>query len=97
MSNKTTIPVANAFDKWRNDPDYLREYDALEQEFTLASELIRARKYANMTQEQVAEAMGTNQATVARLESGRAFPSTRTLKRFAEATGSRLTIKLDHA
>jgi transcriptional regulator with XRE-family HTH domain len=41
-----------------------------------------------MTQEQVARAMGTTQAVIARLEGGRAKPSTRTLERFAKATGS---------
>jgi transcriptional regulator with XRE-family HTH domain len=45
-----------------------------------------------MTQEQVAEAMGTTQAVIARLESGRVLPSTRTLERFAKATRTRLHI-----
>ena len=47
-----------------------------------------------MTQEQVARAMGTTQAAVARLESGRTMPSTRTLQRYAKATGTRLHIQL---
>jgi ribosome-binding protein aMBF1 (putative translation factor) len=96
VNNKTTIPAEEAFREWRNDPD-LREYAALEEEFALASALIRARKDANMTQEQVAAAMGTTQATIARLESGRSLPSTRTLKRFAEATGTRLVVRFDRA
>ncbi len=50
---------------------------------SLAAALIKARGEADMTQEQVAEAMGTTQAAVARLESGRTMPSTRTLERFA--------------
>jgi transcriptional regulator with XRE-family HTH domain len=36
--------------------------------------------------------MKTTQSTVARLESGRGQPSTRTLVRFAKATGHRLKI-----
>ena len=54
--------------------------------------LIQARSLAAMTQEQVAAAMGTTQAAKARLESGRTLPSTRTLKRFADATGLKLRI-----
>jgi transcriptional regulator with XRE-family HTH domain len=54
--------------------------------------MIRARADADMTQEQVAEAMGTTQAVVARLESGKVLPSTRTLERFAKATKTRLRI-----
>lgn len=63
----------------------------------MADALIRARGQADMTQEQVAEKMGTTQAVVARLESGRVMPSTRTLKRYAEATGTRLTISFTPA
>lgn len=48
-----------------------------------------------MTQEEVAAAMGTTQAVVARLESGKVLPSTRTLERFARATRSRLRISFE--
>jgi transcriptional regulator with XRE-family HTH domain len=57
--------------------------------------LIKARSEADMTQEQVAKAMGTTQAVVARLESGRVLPSTRTPERFAKATLSRLRISFE--
>jgi transcriptional regulator with XRE-family HTH domain len=50
-----------------------------------------------LTQEQVAERMHTTRTVIARLESGRGKPSTRTLERFAEATGSRLRIILEPA
>ena len=69
----------------------------LEEEFALATALIKARADADMTQEQVAKAMGTTQAVVARLESGRVMPSTRTLERFAKATGIRLRISFEPA
>jgi transcriptional regulator with XRE-family HTH domain len=48
-----------------------------------------------MTQEDVAKAMGTTQAVVARLESRRIMPATRTLERFAEATHTRLCISFE--
>ena len=41
--------------------------------------------------------METTQSVVARLESGRARPSTRTLEKFARATGTRLRIAFDPA
>jgi transcriptional regulator with XRE-family HTH domain len=37
-------------------------------------------------------AMGTSQSTIARLENGQTLPSTRTLLRYAEATGSRVRV-----
>lgn len=93
--NRKSIPASASFARWKKDPAYAAAYDALEEEFTLASSLISARTHAEMTQEQVAKAMGTTQAVVARLESGRAMPSTRTLQRFAKATHSRLRITLE--
>lgn len=96
MSGKRKfIPVEEAFADWSKDPEFVAAYDALDGEFALASALIRARCRASMTQEQVAEAMGTTQAVVARLESGRTMPSTRTLQRFAKATGSKLRITFE--
>jgi hypothetical protein len=41
--------------------------------------------------------MKTTQGVIARLESGRAKPSTRTLERFAAATGTRLRISFERA
>lgn len=94
MSRKF-IPVEEAAKEWMKDPAFRAEYEALEEEFALAAALIRARGEAHMTQEEVARAMGTTQAVVARLESGRVMPSTRTLQRFAKATGSRLRISFE--
>jgi len=81
------IRVEEAAKEWMKDPEFRAAYDALEDEFALAAALIRARGEADMTQEEVAQAMGTTQAVIARLESGRSKPSTRTLERFARATG----------
>ncbi len=70
------------------------EYAAQAPEFALARELIRARTRAKLTQEEVAARMGTTQSAIARLESGRRSPSLTTLRRFAEATGSRTEVRL---
>jgi ribosome-binding protein aMBF1 (putative translation factor) len=86
------IPVEESFKQWKKDPKYVAAYKALDAEFALASAMIKARAGADMTQEQVAEAMGTTQAVIARLESGKVLPSTRTLQRFAKATRTRLRI-----
>lgn len=52
------------------DPDFKREYDALEEEFTIAEEVIALRLEAHMTQKELAERVGTSQPAIARLESG---------------------------
>ena len=87
--------ASELFEEWRKDPEFVEAYNALEEEFALAEALIKARAEARMTQEDVAKAMGTTQAVIARLESGRNMPSTRTLQRFAEATGTKLRIHFE--
>jgi transcriptional regulator with XRE-family HTH domain len=81
--------------KWMKDPAYRKEYDALEEEFALIAAVAKARIRAGLTQAQLAKRMKTTQSTVARLESGRGKPSTRTLARFAKATGHRLKISFE--
>lgn len=77
------------------DPAVRKEYDALEEEFVLMAELAKARQRAGLSQAQLAKRMKTTQSTVARLESGRARPSTATLSRYAKATGHKLKIRLE--
>jgi len=89
------ITVDGLHKKWMKNPDYRREYEGLEEEFSLAGALIEARSRAGLTQEQVARLMKTTQAVVARLEGGGSMPSTRTLERYAKATGSRLRISFE--
>jgi len=90
--SKKMIPVEAAFADWRKDPAYRKAYEALEEEFSLALAMIQARGKAGLTQAQLARRMHTTQAVIARLESGRVKPSTRTLERLAAATGMRLKI-----
>jgi DNA-binding XRE family transcriptional regulator len=72
------------------DEEFRREYESLDEEFSVAAQLIEARMKANLTQEEVARRMGTTQSVVARLESGSPLPSLRSLKRYASAIGGKL-------
>ena len=81
--------------KWMKDPEYRKEYDALEEEFALAAEVAKARSRAGLSQAELARRMRTTQSTIARLESGRGKPSSRTLDRFAKATGHQLKISFE--
>ena len=93
--NRKMIPVEESFAAWRKDPEYVKACDALEDEFSLAAAMIEARARAGLTQQQLAQRMQTTQAVIARLESGRVKPSTRTLERLAAATGMRLRISFE--
>lgn len=79
------------------DPAIRAEYEAFADEFALVEELMKARAHSGLTQEEIARRMGTTQSVVARLESGKSMPSTRTLKKYAEATGTRLVIRFEPA
>jgi transcriptional regulator with XRE-family HTH domain len=87
--------ISDLHKKWMKDPQYAEEYDALEEEFALAAAVAKARSRAGLSQSELARRMKTTQSTVARLESGRGLPSTRTLDRFAKATGHRLKISFE--
>ena len=87
--------ISDLHKNWMKDRKYRKAYDALEEEFVLASALIDARSRAGLTQQELAKKMGTTQPVVARLESGRTRPSMRTLERLAKATGSRLLIRFE--
>jgi ribosome-binding protein aMBF1 (putative translation factor) len=89
-----TIPHDKLYAQWRREPDFQKVRAELADEFALVEELIRARMKAGLTQAEVAERMQTTQPAVARLESAGRIPSTRTLQRYARATGNKLRIKL---
>ncbi|MGA7327828.1 MAG: helix-turn-helix domain-containing protein [Rhodomicrobium sp.] len=83
-------PKADEHEKGIDDPEPANA--DLETEAAIAREMIEARTRAGLTQDELASRMETSRTVIARLERGQSLPSTRTLKRFAAATGSRLAI-----
>ena len=87
--------VNDLHEKWSADADYREAFDRLGPEFELSRCLIEARTRARLTQAELAARMKTTQSVVARLESGRSHPSTKTLAKVAKATGNRLRISFE--
>ena len=81
--------------EWMKDPEYRAEYEALEPVFELMRALIGARANSGLTQQEISERMGTTQSAVARLEGWSSNPSVNTLRKYAEATGTRLRISFE--
>jgi|SRR5208337_2793445 len=74
---------------------FRKAYEDLEEEYRLTREMLAARAKFGLTQEAVAELMGTTKSAVSRLEAtGKHAPSLTTLKKYARAVGCRLEIKL---
>ena len=83
----------NFLEKRLNDPNFRKEYDALEPEFSIIQAIIDARKISGMTQKELAEKTGITQGDISRLENGNANPSLRTLLRLAEGMGMKLRLE----
>ena len=75
---------------------FAEAYDALDLEYRLASQMLKARSRAGLTQDAVAERMGTTRSAISRLESAgkKHAPSIATLQRYAQAVGCELQVKL---
>jgi len=77
-----------------------KEYNSLETEFMLLEEMLKARKKAEFSQAQITEKMGTKSPAITRLEaslsSGKHSPSIATIKKYAEALGCHIEIKVVH-
>ena len=75
---------------------FAEAYEALELEYQLANQMLKARARVGLTQETVAERMGTTKSAVSRLESAgkKHAPSIATLQRSAPAVGCDLQVKL---
>ena len=84
-------------ERWSREADYREAHARLGPEFRVARAPIEARRRAGLTQPELVERMQTAQSAVARLESGRVPPSTRTLEKVAKATGTRLRFRFEPA
>lgn len=102
MSSDTYKPVRvdskKAIAEARKRPGFTEAWDALEEEYSALSALIKARQKAGLTQEELAEKMGTTKSAVSRLEASlrneKHSPSFATLKRYANACGKKIMVRL---
>lgn len=75
------------------NPEVKAEYDQLEEEFALIDTLITMRKKSGLTQDEIAQKMGTKKSNISRLEKGGSSPSWRTLQNYAHACGFEISMK----
>lgn len=80
-------------DKQLEKPEFRKEWDNLEPEFNTMQAMIDARKKCNLTQKELAERTGINQADISKIETGNANPALSTLKKLAE--GMDMVLKLE--
>jgi transcriptional regulator with XRE-family HTH domain len=91
-------PAAFVAKRSAKDPAFRAAYAALEDEFQALDALLAARRDAGLTQAQVAQRMGVKQSALARVEatlgSRQHTPSLETLRKYAQAVGCRLEIRM---
>ena len=79
------------------DPEFRKEYEALQPEHAIIQAIIDARKTAGLTQKELSERAGIAQGDISKLENGNANPSVKTLQRLANAMGMTLKIEFHPA
>jgi ribosome-binding protein aMBF1 (putative translation factor) len=92
-----TIPYETVHKQLLRKPGVKAAFADLSNEFAIANAVISARVAGKLTQEQLAERMGTSQSFVARLESGKTKPTLRTLEKLATATATRVRFVFERA
>jgi len=99
MADREYRPVAHDHDEFlaraMKRKGFACAYAESADEYELVRELLAARAKAGLTQEQVAESMGTTKSAISRLEgAGKHSPSVSTLRRYARAVGCEVEIRL---
>jgi len=90
MSANTNI----RFEDWEAEQVRDPEFRAAAEELEPAYQIARLRILRGLTQEQLAELVGTKQPSIARLESGKVGPRLSFLRRVAEALGGRVEVRV---
>lgn len=75
------------------DEDFRKEYEAIQPEMDVIRAIVDARTSQNLTQKELAERTGINQADISKLENGTRNPSVNLLKRLADGMGMALKIE----
>lgn len=76
------------------DPEFKKEYDALEVEYSIITQVLKKRLKKGLTQKQLAQKIGTKQSAISRLEGGNISPSIAFLEKVAKALGGKLQISI---
>lgn len=73
--------------------EFAKEYKEMQPELDIIKAIVEARTSQNLTQKELAERTGINQADISKLENGTRNPSVALLKRLAEGMDMALKIE----
>ena len=75
------------------DPEFKKEYEKIQPEMDIIRAIVDARVSNNLTQKELADRTGINQADISKLENGTRNPSLRLLQRLAD--GMDMVLKIE--
>ena len=81
------------FNEQMKDPEFQKEWEALQPEYEIVKAMLEARKETGITQQELSRRTGITQGDISKLENGSANPSIRTLQRLADGLGKKLEIR----
>ena len=94
----STITLKNFKKKAFANSDVKKEYDSLTSAYELRKKLIRLRKQAGLTQEEMAKLLNTKKSNISRLENvnSKISPTILTIEKYAKVIGYNLEINFLH-
>lgn len=75
------------------NPEFAKEYEAVQPEMDIIRAIVDARTSQNLTQKELSARTGINQADISKLENGTRNPTINLLKRLADGMGMSLKIE----
>ncbi|WP_113671779.1 helix-turn-helix domain-containing protein [Vallitalea guaymasensis] len=92
--SRTGVSFSQVKEDLMKDEEFKTEYEKLKPRYEIISEIIKARKEQNITQEELAFRTGTQKSNISRLESGNYNPTLNFLFKVARGLGKEIHIEL---
>jgi len=89
---KASVKFSEIKDQLIKDADFKAEYEKLKPRYEVISDIIKARVEQNITQEELAQRVGTQKSNISRLESGNYNPSLSFLEKVARGLGKEIHV-----
>jgi len=92
--NKAGVKFEEVHNRLMKDEGFKAEYEKLKPRYELIAQIIDARSEQNITQEELAQRVGTQKSNISRFESGSYNPSLDFVTKVAKGLGKEVNISL---
>ena len=93
--NKAGVKFEEVHNRLMKDEDFKIEFEKLKPRYELIAQIIDARSQLNITQEELAQKVGTQKSNISRFESGSYNPSLDFVTKIAHSLGKEVHISLN--